>query len=564
MNELMQSTPGLEALDSDRLLGWDTVFAIRYDHVNSAIAASGRVPAVFEQTVQDEGETLSMSGTFSTWALTVGGSGHAIMMSLRVPSVTLTRTGHSDQTRTDVEYIVRVSLVPVAAGKGPDGGQLVNFTIAGPKSGANREIAVEEIIYEGSESDTTVRFALRGLMEEWLNEHVETFDFVFSTVNLNSRADQDHWQWLRPTATSYAVIDDRETLSSGIFAVLCMTEGRPVARDQEITMDTIPAGGNAAFLISKERFLSRIFRKGVGDMLDGPVTPDASRVWPDDYFTLTDNETMLTNTDDLKIDRLVLKDGEDPVQAIVPARTFQTRLFDTYLEVYFEDLRHSYSKSVIGYLLDVSHEIRTRNVAMLVDGHFGLSPGTKKVDPEFKIATHKITAVKTKAGKAIDVILFVSSAVLLMLPAAGWVWGRFAASAAEEIEGGAAAAAEVAATAVPVAEEIVVADAAGAAVAEAVIAGETATLGQRLAAMITMRRAAIMGAMSFVGWTAQNLLPILVDKDIQSKLPKFDEFAAEVMKPVSWPNSSGFIVTDIGFDNGFVAQGDTQFDETLA
>lgn len=551
-------------MDGDRLLGWDTVFAIRYDYVNTAIAASGRVPATFDQTDQDESETWNMSGTFSSWALTVGGSGHAIMMSLRVPSVTLTRTSHSDQTRTDVEYIVRVSLVPVAAGKGPDGGQLVNFTIAGPKSGVNREIAVKDIIYEGSESDTTVRFALRGFMEDWLNEHVETFDFVFSTVNLNSRADRDHWQWLRPTATSYAVIDDRKTLASGIFAVLCMTEGRPIARDQEITMDTIPPGDNAAFLISKERFLSRIFRKGVGDMLDGPVKPDATRVWPDDYFELTDNQTMLTNTHDLKIDRLVLKEGDDPVEAIVPARTFQTRLFDTYLEIYFEDLRHSYGSSVIGFLLDVSHEIRTRNVAMLVNGNFGLFPGTKILSPDYKMARHKITAIKTKTGKALDVILFVTSAVALLLPAAGWVWGRYFATAAEEVEGGAVAAAELLAEGIPLAEDIVVADAAGAVVAEAVIAGKTVSLGQRLAAMITSRRAAIMGAMSGVGWTAQQLLPILVDKDIQGELPKFDEFAAEVMKPVAWPYASGFSVTKIGFDNGFVAQGDPQFDETLA
>ena len=564
MNDLLHTMPDPQPLESDRLLGWDTVFGIRYSYVNDAIAASGRVPPSFNQTARDGDDTLNISGSFGTWSLTVGGTGHDIMMSLSVPSVTLVRTGHSDQTRTNVEYLVKVTLTTRAAGAGPDGGQLVDFVIAGRNSPENREITVEEVIYEGADSDGIVRVILRGMMEDWLNDNAQRFAFVFSTVNRNSRADKGHWQWLRPTSTSYAVVDDGTSMASGIFAVLCMTEDRPPSRDQVITMDTVPAGSNGAFLISKERFLSRILRKGVGDMIDGPVEPDASRVWPDDYFTLTDDETMLTNTDDLKIDALVLKEGDDPVSAVIPARTFQTRLYDTYLEVYFEDLRHPYSHFPgLGYLLDVSHEIRTRNVASLINGSFGLNPGTKEPDPDFKIATHKITAVKTDAGKALDVILFVSSVVLLLLPAAGWVWGRFTATAAEEVEGGAAAAAELAGEAVPIAEDVVAADAAGAGVAEAVLEGETATLGERLAAMITMRRAAIMGAMSFLGWSAQNLLPILVDKDIQGELPKFDEFAAEIMKPVCWPYASGFDVRDIVFDNGFIAHGEPQFDESL-
>ncbi|MEL6957708.1 MAG: TULIP family P47-like protein [Pseudomonadota bacterium] len=562
---MSHTTTDLGQERGDRLLGWDTVFAIRYSYVNDAIAASGRVPTSFNQTTQDEGDTLNMAGNFASWGLTVGGTGHAIMMRLHVPSVTLKRTNHSDQTRTDVDFIIRVSLAPHDGGAGPDGGNLVNFKIAAPDSGLNRDVVVEEVIYEGSESDTTVRFLLSGLMEEWLNENVHTFDFVFSTVNLNSRADKDHWQWLRPTATSYAVTDDRQSESTGIFAVLCMTEGREIAKDQEITRDTIPDGSNGAFLISKERFLSKVLAKGVGEMLDGPVTPEAGKVWPDDYFELTDDETMLTNTTALKIDQLQLKEGDDPVLATIPPRSFETRMYDSYLEIYFEALNHSYGKApLVGYLLDVSHEIRTRNVAALIDGAFGLNPGTKEGDGELAIATHKIKAVKTDAGKTLDVILWVVSIIGLVLPAAGWVWGRFFAAGAEEIEGGAVAAAEVIAEGVPAAEDVIIADAAAAeAAVEITIAGQAVAFGRWLGAFVVSRRAFLIGMFSLAARATQEILPILIDKDIQGELPKYDEFAAEVMKPVAWPYSSGFDVTDVKFDNGFVSHGEPKFDETL-
>lgn len=564
MNEMTLSAIDADPLKLDRLLGWDTVFAIRYSYVNNAIAASGRVPPSFHQQEQDEGDVIEIAGDFTSWALTTGGDGHAVMMSLRAPSVTLKRTGHSDQTRSDVEYVVKVTLQTQSAGAGPDGGQLVNFVLASGPKGSNQAITVEEVVYQGSEQDTTVRFFLRGLMEDWLNANAGTFDFVFSTVNLNSRADVDHWTWLRPTATSYAVHDDGTNMSSGIFGVMCMTEGRPVPRDHVITSDTLPDGKNGSFLISKERFLSRIYRHGVGLMIDGPVTADASRVWPDDYFELTDDDTMLTNTDDLKIDALELQEGEDPVKVTIPARTFISKLEDTYLDIQFQEMNHPYKKLIgFGYLLNVSHEIRTRNVTQLHEGCFTLYPGSKTMKPGLKVATHRASAVKTEAAKTLDVILIITGILSIVLPLLRWGWAKYAAQGVEEIEGGAAGAAAMVQEEVATTEQVVLADAAGAEAAMAIAEGTEQGWGAWFAAQITTKRAAIMGTMSAAGFTAEMLLPYLANKDAERELPHYDEFAAEIMKPIAWPYASGFEVTEIDFNSCFQTMGEPRFDETL-
>lgn len=548
---------------TDRLLGWDTVFAIRYNHVNDAIAASGKVPGTFEHVEQDEGDTNSIEGTFTNWSVTVGGAGHLIMMKLDVPSVTLKRTGHTDQVRTDVEYIVKVQLTTEEAGPGPDQGQLVNFVLASAKHGANTSIVVEEVNYDGSESDTTVRFFLRGLMEDWLNENSDKFDMVFATVNLNSRADKDHWQWLRPTHTSYAVSDDHTTLESGILGVMCMTEHRPAPPDQEITHETIPEGKNGAFLLSKERFMTKLLRRGMGDMIDGPVTPDSTRTWPDDYFELTDDDTMLTNTDDLEIKELVLQEDEDPVRVEIPARTMIMKLEDNYLDVHFEQMNHPYKWLIgFGYLVNVSHEIQTRNIARLDNGCFTLFPGTKTLDPNYKVAKHRATAVKTDAARKLDVVLIVLGILSIVLPLVRWGWTRWIAEGAEEIEGGAAAAGQMVQEAEATAAEVATADAAGAQAGLQILEGETQTWTQWFMAQITARRAAIMGVMSAAGFTMEQLLPYLADKDAQKELPHYDEFAAEVLKPVAWPYSSGFNVTEIDFNSGFQTIGEPEFDLT--
>ncbi len=548
----------------DLLEGWDTVFAIRYANVNSSIVAAGSSPDTFSESATDpDGDVATISGGFGDWQLTGGGAGRLIMMQLPVPSVTLTRTGKTDQTRTNVVYTVKVTLEPVPLGKGEAGGDLFAFKLITPKDSYEADgvpiITVESVEYDGSETDTPTNFFLRGLMEAWLNRNAQQFDHVFATVNLNSKADKDHFQWLRPTDTSYAVYDDG-TVENGVFGVLCMTEDRESAhRAQMISPDTLPAGKSASFLISKERFLRKMILKSMADLFTGPATEDKSKVWPDDYFDLADLDNTVTNTGDIYINELVLEEGKDGVRVEVPANTLVIRLGDSYIDVSFEDLWHPYEKWGAWWLVTIHHDIRSRSMAKLVDGKFSLAPEVKPDHPDQTVFHHWATVEKTKAAKVIDYVLLGLAILSVVLPLMKWGYMKWVGTAAETTESGAAVAGKMVQTGAATPGEIATGTAAGAGPAMAAAAGETVTMSEWFMAQITTRRAFIMGMMSAAGFAYEQFLPIMADVDAQKELPDFREFTTEVMTPVGFPNNTGFEIDELQFNGSLQALGQAHF-----
>jgi hypothetical protein len=544
---------------SDILEGWDTVFAIRYSDVNATIASSGASPDTFFHQVTEDTDVSSIQGTFEDWSLTVGGAGHLVMMALPVPVVTLKRTGHPDAQRTQVTYTIKVELTAIPQGPGDEGGTLHALVIKAPVHGANAVVTVEDVDYAGADTDHTVRFYLQGLMQEWLNENIQEFKHVFATVNLNAKAAKEQFQWLRPTHTSYAVYDDHTTLASGIFAVLCMTENRDPSPDQIIASDVIPAGKRSAFLISKERFLSKMMKPGMGQMFTGPVKADPKRKWPEDYFHLEDKDTMLTNTHDIYIEDMVLEAGEDPVRCEVPARMLQLKLQETYLEYSLKNFWHPYKKWLGNYLVTIHHDIYTRNIARLEPGQvFALFPGVNTDDPEKKIASHIATVKKTEFAKALDIALLVLNILSLVLPASKWVWGKCVTSAAEVVDDTAIATTEMVQTAAATAPEVAEAGATGAQAIIAVERGE-ASFGSWLMGEITAKRAAALFAMSTLGLSYDLIVGILAEKDAESELPNYADFAAELMAPVQWPMSSGYVIEEVAFNGCLQSVGTPNF-----
>ena len=55
-----------------------------------------------------------------------------------------------------------------------------------------------------------------------MGKRIPTFDHVFATAILNDTAANGDFQWMMPTAVSYAYVD-LKSAHDGILAVLCMT-----------------------------------------------------------------------------------------------------------------------------------------------------------------------------------------------------------------------------------------------------------------------------------------------------------------------------------------------------
>ncbi|PHQ97420.1 MAG: hypothetical protein COB40_04625 [Marinosulfonomonas sp.] len=555
----MQTKPHHETKDklNDLLEGWDTVFAIRYADVNSAIVKAGSSPAAFSETETDQGDTASIDGTFSDWAIAVGGAGHSVLMSLPVPTVLLQRTGHPDETRTNVTYTIRVEMAAVPQGDpGPDGGTLHEIRLKLPTADGNAVVTVEDCVYTGSESDQFVKIWLIGLMGNWLNKNLQEFNHTFATVNLNAKAAVGKFQWLMPTHTSYAVTDDMVTMESGIFGVLCMIGNRPPSPDQIISSQTIPPGKRSSFLISKERFLSKLMIPGMGHMFSGPIKPVAGYTWPEDYFELTENKTAITNKEGLRIDQMQV--GDEACDCEIDAQSMIVKMEETYLDVLFQDLRHPYIKKLGNYWLNIHHNFQTRNVVRLNDNQvFDLVPGSGTT--ELEVSHHTAFAKKTKFAETIDWVLIFVNIATLIFPLARWGWLKFAAQDVSKTAEGAVQIMNVVEEGPLIESEAENMAAEGAQGATEMAQTGKTSIGKWLLGSLVSKRAFAIFVMSSI-LTAEQILAAIADKDAEKELPQYKEFAARVMEPVTWPEAAAeYTVEEIQFNGSFQTIGNPNF-----
>ncbi len=268
--------------------GWDTVFAIRADDVNASIKALSTSPTSFSASTTDPHTRLGVdvSGGFSDWSITLGGSGRLLHMSTPVTSLVASGTVDgapvaftfgpgSFEIEVELEYVPHVD--PPAEATGTFHNLVVKAT---PQAPQEQVVTVLGGYGFGTSTDehhlpfSAVSDDVIAAMQTWFNAHLGDFEHVFATVNLNRTADQGQFAWLLPTYTSYAYIDGT-TLDNSVLGVLCMTEGRDgTGLDQQVCPNAIPAGSRAGFLIAPERFVNEMLWPSMHLVYEGATTPD--------------------------------------------------------------------------------------------------------------------------------------------------------------------------------------------------------------------------------------------------------------------------------------------------
>ncbi|MCK0094997.1 TULIP family P47-like protein [Yoonia sp. F2084L] len=550
--------------------GWDTVFAIRFADVNNAISKAGSSPSDFSITEAAGSREVTISGPFEDWALIPGGDGQNAHMKLPVSALLLDDSADPDTPKTfnDVDVIIEVKFDFIPQPDRPsDGGLWHDLKILGPKPGAEGEdaipVAVLDLEYDGGDMSGLQRGTIIGLLSDWLNDpdNLQEFNHVFASVNLNQKADVDAFQWMMPTHISYAV-KDLMPADDGIFAVLCMTEGRSAdGLAHEVSHNAIPVDERSSFLISKERFLSKMILPGAGHLFSGPLTQDANKVWPDDYFEIFDDETAIQNTAPLKIDQMDFskhEDGSKCYEADIGTNDFVLRFAETYLDVSYTDLRHDYWH--FGFLYNVFHKFNSRLAAKLDENQsFSLIPAPKDtLSTDF--LHHQIVVKKTKGAQIVELVLLGISLFASAYSLFKVKWANVREIAMAETAGGAAG--EMAASmeaAEATAEQMSNLRALGAAdqigwikngflTAKAWFGAGLSAIGANIIASVCG------GLVSFM-----EILQIVAGFDSETELPRFDFFAAKIMAPIQWPEASDYEVTMIQFNGSFQVTGNAGF-----
>ncbi len=265
--------PALLAAEADTL-GWDCVNAIRLPQVNAALADSGASPTEFSTTVQ-EGWTLS--GTFGPWSLTRGGSGAIIFLRTPLTSAHMTFTGTDDLNVTDGRATVAIKLQYLPqppAGSGTDGehharagdtGGVEQFLASSVEARAEDDpaVVIQAIDYGTAEPTPLQKALFSEALSTWFNANLDQFTYVFSVVNINARAAQEQFQWLKPTYTSYAYFNG-PTDEGSYFGVLNLTTGRSAdGLTNQLPPSAIPPDCDGSVLVSNDLFLREMILPGL-------------------------------------------------------------------------------------------------------------------------------------------------------------------------------------------------------------------------------------------------------------------------------------------------------------
>jgi len=130
------------------------------------------------------------------------------------------------------------------------------------------------------------------LLSEWFNTNIGQMNHVFAFLDLAPEIAKDEkFAWIKPTATSYAVVD-QGSLDTSIFGVLTMNGGHAALDNHEVTPYAIPTGSdakgsNAGFLISGTQFVNNMLLPGALQ-----VFSDA----PASAFMINNDQLGVTNT----------------------------------------------------------------------------------------------------------------------------------------------------------------------------------------------------------------------------------------------------------------------------
>lgn len=301
---------------------WDTVFAIKFIDANRALRKPGATPTAF--SVTDEGATAA--GTFSAWQLS-GGSGILLHMSVPIASGTTTYQNASyDMTGAIATIELQLADLPQPPNSNGTPHQVV--------PGADKPVSVTNLTNIPGNPGFIVTAVMSGLLEKWFTDNLSQFTHVFSTINLNEKADTAQFQWMKPTALGWAV-SQKDTVDDSVFGILSMTDQRTAPNTMQVSPNAIPVGQVSGFLISQERFFEKLVLPGVHTLFDGSTEAD---------FAVTNDGTTVYNVNTVYMDQVTLS-GRDFKPALAPNH-FRLTLEDNEIKMELQKAEVDFSPGI--------------------------------------------------------------------------------------------------------------------------------------------------------------------------------------------------------------------------
>lgn len=260
--------------------GWDTVYSIKTDYLNQAIANTKKYPPEAKQTIEEmeHGQKVVMvlDAKFDAWSIS-GGGGDVVHLSIPIREGTYKKNAETyDLKGVKATIEVTLSYYPkpaktMAAGKY----DIKVGTDAGAQTGNDPIVMVRTTSWP-VKVDRKIKNDVEYLLEEWLNEPatLDKIDLTFASVIIEQIGDE--YKWLKTTSSGYAY-GKSSTVGESVFQVLAMTMNNTPPAVRGYCHCDFKTGDKAVFMINTGTFLEYTVKPGLEKQYPGVTFTQSGR-----------------------------------------------------------------------------------------------------------------------------------------------------------------------------------------------------------------------------------------------------------------------------------------------
>lgn len=333
--------------------GWDVVSITDLDTINKIISNEKKHPSGFLVSDTILGAKIQVNGKWGEWLLTGNASGGKINIKCEISEGMvkyedriLDVNDGENKSYIEIELSLKGKHVEpndwVTSNDIVDENTCCYQLVADP----DNKVIISGSVFTGSEiSNDNLNQILPALFSGWFKNNLGAFDQIFAVILIGLQAKNSDFQWLYPSAYSYAANSSLDSQTTG-FGILTLIDGRTDTGKLQQSVDISALrlvkkfGANLALVISKAMFVEHILLKAAVSLIKNAQESD---------FTISDSGLSLTNTREIVWQDFDAGDGKT-VSPVLPKNGFILTLQSDYIHITLQGAHYRPQEGVTVYM----------------------------------------------------------------------------------------------------------------------------------------------------------------------------------------------------------------------
>ncbi|WP_265260149.1 TULIP family P47-like protein [Serratia marcescens] len=316
--------------------GWDVVSVTDLDTMNAIINDDKLYPKVFSASDIVLGTKIDLVGEWGQWEISENASGGKINLrceiisgSVKYRNMEININDGNNTSYVEIEVLLKGILTSPEQWISGDDKITGDTRCHKLMIDADNTVIVTEHNFTGPDmSKDGLSSVVPDLFQEWFNENVGKFGQIFSVILMGLETRNTDFQWLYPSAYSYAANSSIDGRTTG-FGVLTLIDGKTDTSKLQQSIDIQALnlvktfGANLALVVSKSMFVKHILLPAAVSIVKGSTESD---------FTISDTGLSLTNNREMVWQNF--DDGKGhTVSPTIPKENFILTLQSDYIHL---------------------------------------------------------------------------------------------------------------------------------------------------------------------------------------------------------------------------------------